>query len=72
MYSNQMKYGSQVWIGPEEGHLWDGWLSMTLKLHKSVNSIVFILSFCFDSGSLVVMLALEHFMEGIDTEHFCK
>lgn len=71
MYSNQMKYGPQVWIGPE-GHLWDNWLSMTLKLHKSVNSIVFILSFCLDSGSLVVMLALERFMEGIDTEHFCK
>lgn len=71
MYSNQMKYGPQVWIG-QEGHLWDNWLSMTLKLHKSVNSIVFTLSFCLDSGSLVVMLALERFMEGIDTEHFCK
>lgn len=55
-------------LRPEGGHLWDNWLSMTLKLHKSVNS-VFILSFCFDSGSIVVMLALD-FMEGIDTEHF--
>lgn len=59
-------------LRPEEGHLWDNWLSMTLRLHKSVNSIVFILSFCFDSGSIVVMLAFEDFMEGIDTEHFCK
>lgn len=44
---------------------------MTLNLYKSVNRIVFILSFCFDSGSIVVMLALD-FMEGVDTEYFCK
>lgn len=65
------KVGPQIRIGPEEGHLWDNWLSMTLKLHKSVNSILFILPFCFDSGSIVVMLALD-FMEGVDTENFCK